>query len=152
MNMRGFTLIEVLVVLAIIAVIMSFGLIISLDSYRGYLFRSERSVLVSTFERARSRALNNYYQSAWGVCYTAPNYIIFKGTTCMTGDTIPANAAIAAASDFSNISKFPPVVFAQLTGKLIPQLSPATEELKIVITQDARSSTISINNEGTINW
>src|SRR3989344_8804448 len=98
-SLRGFTLIEVLVVLAIIGVIMSFGLIMSLDSYRGYLLRSERDVLVSTLERARSRALNNYYQSAWGVCYTTPNYIIFKGTTCTTGDTIPANAAIAEASD-----------------------------------------------------
>jgi hypothetical protein len=52
----------------------------------------------------------------------------------------------------SGISQAKPVVFEQLTGRLIPQISPETKELEIVITTATRGATTSINNLGRINW
>ncbi len=150
---KGFTLIEILVVVAIMGLLLSVGLITSFDSYRGYSFRSERAVLVSVLEKARSRAMSNIFETKHGVCYIAPNYIIFRGPSCnpsaSTNEIIPGNATISVTGlDQSN-----PIVFNQLSGNLyhVPPYFP-TEEIQITVTQDNRSSIIKINNEGTINW
>lgn len=141
---RGFTLIEIVVVMAIFTVLIGLGLFMSIDSYRGFAFRSEQDTIVSVLEKARSRAVNNYYQSPWGVCYLAPNYLIFKGSTCtaVNSDAIPANAGVAAASNFA--TTFPTVVFSQLAG--------TSTGGTITVTQNARTSTVQINYEGTIIW
>lgn len=145
MRNKGFTLIEIIVVVAIMALLFSIGIIMTMDAYRGFGYRSERDVIVSVLERARSRAMANIDQSAWGVCYRNSNYVIFKGTTCTetNSDLVPVKVAVEIASDFEH--KFPnPVVFTQLTGTTTPTST------KVV--QDTASSTISINYEGTINW
>jgi len=151
-NLSGFSLIEVLIVLGIFAMIMALGLIISFDSYKGYLFRTERGTVVSVLERARSRAMNNYFSTTHGVCYIEPNYIIFRGTTCTTG--VSTNELIPAKANVTIIGLTPaaPVIFDQLTGKLLPQLTPVTDEISITMSQDVKTSNIKINNEGTINW
>lgn len=142
---RGFTLVEILVVLAIFALLVGVGVTFSIDAYRGNIFRSERGVLVSVLERARSRAITNYQQSSWGVCYIAPNYVIFKGVTCTSGtDTVPANQTIAAASSFGS---FPTIVFSQLAGTTTGASITLMDGVSAVNT-----STITINNEGTIIW
>src|SRR3989344_5249325 len=77
----GFTLVEVIVVIAIVGLIFGLGLFMSFDVYRGFSHRSERDVIVSLLERARSHAMANVGQSAWGFCEDAGNnYIIFHGT------------------------------------------------------------------------
>ena len=142
--MKGFTLIEVLIVIAIVTILVGLGLNINIDTYKGYLFRSERSVLVSTLERARSRAMNNYFETTHGVCYIAPNYIIFRGTTCAEGsptnDVIPENSVV----NVSGLSASFPVIFEQLSGR--------ADEKEITLSEGGRTSVISINSEGTINW
>jgi prepilin-type N-terminal cleavage/methylation domain-containing protein len=149
---NGFTLIEILVVVGIIGLILSMGLITSFDSYRGYTFRSERAVLVSTLEKARSRAMANMFETVHGVCYIAPNYIIFRGPDCIPGSStneiISGNSAVSVAG----LSDTDTVVFEQLSGNLIPELPFPTDEIQITVTQDNRTSIIKINNEGTINW
>ncbi len=145
-TIKGFSLIEIIVVMAIIGIIMSIGLMFDFNSFKGYYFRSERATLVSILERARSRAMNNYYGTSHGVCFISPNYIIFKGSTCTSGspdnELIPANQKIYTSSNFS--STFPTIVFSQLTG--------TTTGGTIHITDGLRSGDITINNEGTINW
>ncbi len=143
----GLTLVELIVVIAIIGVIISFGLVISMDSYRAYYFRSERSKIVSVLERARSRSLSNYFQVEHGVCFITSNYVIFRGrSTCTPGATtdelIPANTDIASKSNFSGT--FPTIIFSQLTA--------TTTGGTINITDGNRSAIINVNYEGKINW
>ena len=150
----GLTLIEVLVVMGILIFILSLGLFVSFDAYRGYIFRSERSVAVSVLEKARSRAVNNLYEMPHGVCYDDASraYVIFRGASCILGaannETIPGSASVGV----SGLAVLSPVVFEQITGKLVPQLSPYTSELDITLTRDAKTASIYINNEGRINW
>jgi len=145
MHARGFTLLEVLVVMAIFVSLTGLGLIYSIGSFQGNIFRSEQSTIVSVVSKARSRALANYEQSPWGVCYLAPNYVVFKGSVCTPGESVEANANIASASQFT--SEFPTIVFTQLSG---------TSSGGVIRLRDGVSltnqSTTTINYEGTIIW
>jgi prepilin-type N-terminal cleavage/methylation domain-containing protein len=149
---NGFTLIEMMVVIGMTIFILTLGLFLSLDAYRGYQFRSERSVLLSTLERARSLSMSNVFETTHGVCFVEPNYIIFRGATCDASDpdneTIPSSPAIS----ITGITTANPVVFEQLTGRLVPQLSPVSNEYAITLIHGSRSEIVSINNEGRMNW
>lgn len=142
----GFTLIELITVLAITTTILSIGLFISLDAYRQYVFQAERTTLVSVLQKARSRALANMYQSPHGVCYREPNYIMFRGTNCVLGiagnEEIPSNTSLAQSSIFLN--SFPTIIFAQLSATT----TPAT----VLLTDGVRQAVIHINYEGAISW
>lgn len=139
---RGLTLIEVLVVMSILIFILSLGLFVTFDAYRGYIFRSERFVVISVLEKARSRAINNYHQTPWGACYDSVGnqYIIFQNSNCATGGR---NEAIPASS-VATTTGFSAIVFSQLSG--------TTTGISFKISNGISSSTISINTEGTINW
>lgn len=141
----AFTLLETMVVIALLSVLLALGLFMNMDTFRGTVYRSEEDVIVSLFQKARSRAMNNIDQTAWGVCYIAPNYVLFTGSACVAGaitDRIPANLGVASSSDFQDT--FPVVVFTQLSG--------TTTATTTTVIQDASRSVISINNEGTILW
>lgn len=141
---RGFTLIEILVVVAIIGIIVSLAATADLNTLKGDTFRAEESTIVSMLTLARSRAMNNMFETSHGVCYVAPNYVIFQGSTCdsaaSTSELTPANISIA--SNGSTI--FPAFVFNRLTGN--------TTNGVIHITDGVKSADIILNNEGTINW
>lgn len=166
-SLRGFTFIELLIVIGIFVVIAGLGLFMSVNAFRGYLHRSERDIIVSILARARSEAMNNICVGPLctdgqmhGVCFNAPSYIIFQGASygayAITNQTIPSNSAINIASDhasFFTCGSGTGAVFDQLTGKLVPQLALATDELMITISESGRpNSNIYINNEGRINW
>lgn len=142
---QGFTLIEILVAVAVVGVIIGFGMTIDLSSLRSDTFQAEETTIVSALQKARSRSMANMYESVHGFCYIAPNYILFRGrTTCLptsgTDETIPANINIASNAS----SSFPTFVFTQLSG--------TTTGATIHITDGTKSDDIIINNEGTINW
>ena len=141
---RGFTLIEIIIVMAIMIFVVGFGLTVDFSSFTTNTLKGEESKIVSVLERARSHAMANMFDINYGVCYDrdAQNYLIFKGGTCTTieSEFIPANINIAQNSGTS----FPTFVFDRLTGD--------TTAGTIHITDGIQSADIIINNEGTINW
>ena len=142
-HQKGFTLIEILVVIAVIGVIISFGMAIDLNTFGSDTFRAEQSTIVSVLERARSRSMSNAFDSAHGVCYIAPDYIIFRNGTCAisaTSESIRANTNIAGNPS----TILPTIVFSRLTGNTI--------STTFHITNGIKSADIIINDEGTINW
>lgn len=141
---RGFTMIELLVTISILAILIGMGLFMSLDFFRHTLLSDERDLVVSLMLKARGHSMANLYQSAHGVCYIAPNYILFRGNTCTAGaatnEVVPAGSGISV----SGMDAASPVVFAQLSGDASTK--------SITLTQDGNVKTISINNEGLIEW
>ena len=139
----GFTLIEVLVVIAILAFIISLGTIFDINSIKLDSFNTERATIVSLLEKARSRSMTNMFQTSHGLCYIAPNYILFR-TNCVAGsatnELISANTNIASNPS----TTLPIIIFDQLTGN--------NTGGTIHITDGTKSADITINNEGTINW
>ena len=146
-NLRGFTLIELLVVTAIFSVLVTLGLLMSFETFRGTLHRSEVATIVSLLEKARSRSMSNIEQSSWGVCYLSGNYLLLKGSSVCDAayarEKISANPSVAAASDFS--TTFPVVVFAQLSGD-------SNSPVPFAVVEDSRTTTVTINYAGTILW
>ncbi len=142
---RGTTLIEILITLAVLALVLALGLFMSFEAYRSTTRRSERETIVSMLERARSRALANIGETSWSVCYDAGNYIIAKGSTCndsVAYDRVEANPVVVADSDFSDF----PIEFAQVTGTVAG--APKT----VTVTQNGKDEEIEVNHEGRINW
>jgi prepilin-type N-terminal cleavage/methylation domain-containing protein len=149
---KGFTMIEILVAIAIMAIIFALGLFMSMEMYRGYSRRSERDTLASVLERARSRAMANVHQHMWGACLDGSNYVIFSGQNYanrIDSETVPVNSGttIDASGAPAFLCSGGGIVFAQLTGDTIP----ATAQT-ITMTQGAITSTISTNVEGRIDW
>ncbi|MES2007009.1 MAG: prepilin-type N-terminal cleavage/methylation domain-containing protein [Patescibacteria group bacterium] len=148
----GFTLIEVVIAMAILAGILSLGLFMSIDSLHSTYSRSERDLVVSVLEKARSRALANIDESAWGVCYVAPNYILFKSKdgVCVTGVASNEATQAGAGVTVTGLAQGTPIVFAQLSGIASP--ATPTTPVDVVINQQNKTSTVSINYEGAIIW
>lgn len=137
--MRGFTLIEVLIVLGILVVALSFGLFVGMDAYRATAARSERDALVAVLARARSRALANIDQSSWGVCVDGSEYVLFSGTDCVSG-----SGERVAISPGSLVTISVPVVFSPLAA--------TSSNATVTIKQNGRTDAITINYEGRIDW
>jgi len=137
-------LIEIIVVIAILTGLIGLGLFMSMDSYKAYLSRSERDTVVSLLQRARSRAMANSFQTSWGVCYIAPDYIVFRGATCTAGAATNEATPGNPSATITGMSSASPVVFAQLSG--------AASAATITVTENAKVATITILYEGTIIW
>ncbi|MEK7105808.1 MAG: prepilin-type N-terminal cleavage/methylation domain-containing protein [Patescibacteria group bacterium] len=140
MSSKGFTMIEIIIVIAIFIFVVGFGMLTDFNVFTGDTFHAEEAKIVSLLGRARSRAMANVYDSNFGVCYISPNYVMFQGSTCVAGDAIPANVNIS--ENPSTI--FPTFVFNRLTGTTVGGT--------IHITDGVKSTDIIINNEGTISW
>lgn len=142
----GITLMEILIVVAIIGILISLCITVDFNSLGIRHFHTERSTIISILERARSKALSNYNEKPHGVCFIEPNYIIFEGSICAqdieTNEIVNADPSISSVSNFS--STFPIIIFSQLTA--------TTSGGIIHITDNRTSGNITINNEGAINW
>jgi prepilin-type N-terminal cleavage/methylation domain-containing protein len=148
-SQRAFTLIEILVVTAIFAVIIALGLLMSMETFRGTTFRSERDTMIGVLTKARSRSMANIKQSPWGVHYAgSPNftYTIFKGSTYVAGAA--TNEDLPGNKD-STVTGWPvgDIVFSQLSGTTTAVVTPP-----IAIAENSRTANVTVNYEGTITW
>lgn len=114
-NGAGFTLVEMLIVLALVALLASFGLVVGIDSYQRSTFRGEGDVLAAMLQKARSRALANIGQCNHGVRFTEDSYTLFAeddgvcDTQSAAGETTNLEGAVI-------ISGPDAVVFVRLSG------------------------------------
>lgn len=142
---RGFTLIEVLLVIAILAIIFGYTIGAGSNFYFNQALISERDSLIGLLRNARSRALANINQSSHGIFMsTSTNqYIIFDG---------PSYASRAVAYDLA----FPKSAALTVTGPAeIVFSSPegaSNVSGTIILSGGAGAASISINSEGGINW
>ncbi len=132
---RGFTLIEMLVTLALFGMITSLGIGIGIDTYRRGLFDSEVSTVIGFLQAARNRAMNNVVQSEHGVRITADKFILFH-------DSVEEPAPRSANVSITGLDE---VVFKQLSGE--------TDDVgTITLTDGPKTITIDISSNGRINW
>lgn len=153
---RGFTLIEILIVVGIMTLLGGVTLIVSMDNYHAYAFRAERDTLVSLLQKARSQSMSNICLptngsctngKAHGVYVSAGQYTVFQGQSYGARDGAVDEIYLVRGVDVKPKSgSLTEVVFAQLSGDV---LVPGYISL---LNSDGHVSTTTITSEGTITW
>ena len=142
----GFTLIEMIIALAVLSLIMGLGLFYGMENFRGETFRSEVDTMVGVLQKARSRAMANIKQSQWGVHYAGSpdyTYTIFRGSDYAHA----TEKEVVEGGRAASISPSPlsDVVFTQLSGT-------TTGTFSAILHEGGRTNNIQVNYEGTIIW
>jgi Tfp pilus assembly protein FimT len=146
-------MIEVLTVIALLAIISAIGLLISFDTYRGSSFRSDRNLLIASLERARAEAISNVCLGSGctnayphGVHIQSDKYVIFQGSAYNSGDA--NNAPFAANTVITKTPSSGPlpldIVFSALSGTTTGSI--------ITLSDPSHSSIITVTTEGRITW
>ena len=153
MRNGGFTLIEILISLAIMGLILSLGLLVNTNSLVNTFFQSEKTVILSSLQKARNRSMTNYHETAHGLCFDnadpgKPKYVLFQAPYSpnkKTNEYLEANKAV-------RISSVPDQFLCMDGGIIFSQLSGRSSAVTIDISEDQKKTEISINQSGRINW
>ena len=136
MRINGFTLIEIIIVIAIVGIIASFGLFISMDFYRGYAFLSEQKIAVSVLQKARNQAMSNINQLPHGVHFESNKYVIYG---CLN---------FVGCSDTQDI-QLQPTMFIKPPPPadiLFTQLSADSTATSFILSNGSKEATITVSN------
>lgn len=139
----GFTLLEVIVTVVILAVVASIGLFVGADFYKSYVLASERDSLVSILRKARAGAMNNFLELPQGVFIDQDKFTIFKGLS-YAGRNSQYDEIIFRfrAVDISGPAE---VVFQPIRGT-------SGVSGTITLSDGVKNVAIEINDEGRISW
>lgn len=142
----GFTLIEILLAIAIVTILAGMGLWISMDVYRNYSYRSEKETFISAIQKARLESMVNLNEAAHGIHVESDKYIIFQGSSYSATSSLSRTIAPSGPVTITGNPSLPQdIVFNQLSGTTF---SSGT----LTIGDGVRATVISINNEGQISW
>ncbi len=87
----GFTLIEMVVVIAVFSVVAAAGLVFSFDFYNSYVFGTEQNLVVGLLQKARSESVDNLQQQPHGLKIEPDNYVLFRASRMPPGSRAPTN-------------------------------------------------------------
>lgn len=140
---KAFSLIEILIVIAIASFILFFSQSLDLSSIEHTNLSAERDNILTLLFQARSKAMNSTQNSNFGFCLKDGSYLVFQGSTCgqLIETTIKSNTDISQHSQTHIPDQ---IIFSKITG--------LTEPATIILDNGEKFLKISINNEGTINW
>ncbi len=143
-KISGFTLIEIIIAAAIIAIIGGLGLFIGIGQYSSHVLSAERGMIVGMLQKARNQSMNNINEAPHGVYIQTPSYILFQGASYASRNVLFDE--ILPKAPFVTIGGNQEIVFNQLRGNV------SVGEGDITISNGTRTHTISVNSEGRINW
>lgn len=146
---KGFTLLEVLLVVGIIALLGGSVAALDIRTYFGAAFVSEQQRIVTLLHRARADAQSNMGEVPHGLSLYPPDnsraYVLFSGASSTTD---PASHAVFEAGYSVSIEGAPvEIIFEPLTGR-----SNYAGTLMVRDYQRGVSAPITINHEGAISW
>jgi prepilin-type N-terminal cleavage/methylation domain-containing protein len=142
----GFTLVEILLVLAILVVIISIIVTNLSQTKKNQVLKNSVSDIVSALNKASSQTLASVNSRTYGVHFESDRVIIFSGTTFDSGASDNETILISSPATISNINLTGGVVnvyFNKLTNK--PSVTGT-----ITISVPSVSSTITIGATGII--
>ncbi len=140
---QGFTLIELVIVMAIVSIILTWGLVVSLNAYRQAVLSGERDKIVSILKKARSRALSNVHELAHGVYIDATGYTLFEGSSYAS-----RNASLDEV-----FPKSPGLTLGGISEVVLsPLAATSTASGSVSIGNGTSNFNIFINYEGRVAW
>ncbi len=141
-NVRGFTLIEILLSVALIAMLAG----LSLPLYASFQNRNQldlnTTAVVEMLRRAQlySRSVNG--DSQWGVNIQAGAVTLFKGSSFASRDT-SYDEALSLSESTSGLSE---IVYSKLSG------TPNTTGNIVLTSVNNETRTVAINAKGTVSY
>jgi prepilin-type N-terminal cleavage/methylation domain-containing protein len=143
MRRDGFTLVEMVIVVALMTSFALLGIPFGVEAYRDYVLTSTTRDIVSVLRRAEALAIANTSSSPYGVAFRVDRVMLFKGATYSSRNPaydeehsfVPA-VVVAAPSE---------VVFAPLSG--MPSAA-----VSLAVGNGLRSQSVDINIHGVVDW
>jgi prepilin-type N-terminal cleavage/methylation domain-containing protein len=147
---RGFSFIELIIVIALMSGVMAFSVVLGIDSIERSSVVEERDLFVSLLlTGARAQAMANVGETAHGIHIDTINheYILFNGTTYVAGAsgnrvTPFSNTNLSITHSSGNTD----IVFEALSGNV------STGAGTITLRGANAIQEIEINESGRINW
>lgn len=145
---NGLTVIEFLVVIAILAILVTFSLVMVRSFQKEKILDTTTEEMVSTLRLAQSKTLASEGASSFGVYFEADKFILFKGI--VFDSTSSDNEVHQLPSELTiseiNLLVGPAVVFERLTG-----FTANSGFIKIeVVGDNTKNRTIFIDFSGTV--
>lgn len=140
---KGFTLLEVLMAVTILASLTIFLSPIAIDFYNDRQFDTHLQNIVQSLRRAQVKSVVGEGESSFGVYFQPHYYVLFKGISYDGRDV--SYDEIFELSNSISISGLSEVVFSRIKG--IP-----SDTGNITLTANNNSGTININEIGKIDY
>ncbi len=100
---RGITVIELLVVLAVLGIIIAVVIPQFSKTRENQVLKSGVQDVLSSINKARSQTLSSLNSSSYGVHFQSDEVIIFKGTSFSDNDPNNENISITSPASISNV-------------------------------------------------
>jgi len=140
--MKGFTLIEILIVIFLISILAFFFASVGLNFYKSQQLESQTQTILQTLRRAQLNAMSVELDSSFGVYLTNDSYILFKGSS-YANNRDPQYDEVFDLPEIINVSGLSEITFSKFEGK--PNVTG-----NIILNSGGESRTININKFGTI--
>lgn len=144
MQLRGFTLIEIMLVVVLVGIISGLTIAYTNSSITGANFQSAVNELQQAILVTQNYSRNNYMNVTSGIHFETNQYTLFHANLFDGED--PNNKVAAFSSDitFTEIELATPLYFAKYTG-----IPAASGSLTLTGTND-KSATITISSSGVV--
>jgi prepilin-type N-terminal cleavage/methylation domain-containing protein len=133
----GFSFIEILLAVALLAVLATVGIPISVSWYRTYQLHSEQLVLAGLLRYARAQAMANVDNADRGVYIGDGVYVVFTGPSYISTD--PHNQITAINTSVTTSSDPQTIVFARRSGAATPAvigMRLANRSLELLVSEE----------------
>lgn len=124
-NNRGFTLFELLIVIALIVLVMALALPLGVDFFQEQRIEEETATLADNIKLAQSRAISGQNDSSWGIRFNMPEqgkYTLFPLLGAGSFEDPERNTGrdeVFLLSPGAETEGIEEIIFEKLTGKLI---------------------------------
>lgn len=141
--MKGFAFVELLIVIAIIAILLALTIPLGIRFYSRQQFGSTTEEVIQALRRAQLKSMSqtDYSFGVYVGSGQTGQYILFRGDSYDSRD----DEEIFDISSNISFSGLPEIVFSKLEG--IPSVTG-----DIILTNDGDSRTININGRGRVNY
>jgi prepilin-type N-terminal cleavage/methylation domain-containing protein len=141
---KGFTLIEVMITLGLLAAMASATIIMGVDGISRSVAIGERDAVVTLLETARTEALTNIDGKAHGVHIDATNFTLFTTASTYALRDTTKDRPYARTTGVTVSPSSADIIFTQLSG--------TTTAITLTFTDIGNSASVDINIEGRIDW
>ncbi len=142
MHRSGFTLVEILLSIAVIGVMLSIATPFTLSQVTSYNLEATRDTLVSFLNQSRTRAMANHNNADKGVYITPTSITAYSGPSYATRDQsfdvvsqVPSSLTMVGATE---------IHFTRLTG--------VTSPTSVIVQTPLKNYSVFVNAEGSVDW